>query len=235
MTGIFLNITDKKTSEKALRRSEKKYKTLFEKSHEAIFVIDKKTGQILDANLSALELTGRTRTAIFENHAKKICPQWAALISNSSDDFSSWPNPERIIYTRPNGEQRITRSGLVSLDNDTVVGITRDITEEVAMDERLGQSQKMEAIGTLADGIAHDFNNILSGMLGYSRLVKMNLDNHEKSEKYIGRVILGINRAAELVKQILTFSRQTEYRKLPFAVIHEPMSWRIPSEFTNFS
>ena len=86
---------------------------------------------------------------------------------------------------------------------------------EVAMAEkqqlqiRLNQAQKMEAIGTLAGGIAHDFNNILSVILGYSELVKDNL--REKTDKEnIDQVLKAVNRAVQLVRQILCFSRQSE-------------------------
>jgi signal transduction histidine kinase len=80
-------------------------------------------------------------------------------------------------------------------------------------EKQLRQSQKMEAIGTLAGGIAHDFNNILSGILGYSQLIEMDIENSEKVKKYIVQVIKGSQRAAGLVQQILTFSRQKDQRK----------------------
>ncbi|MCK5100024.1 MAG: response regulator, partial [Desulfobacteraceae bacterium] len=68
-------------------------------------------------------------------------------------------------------------------------------------------------IGTLAGGIAHDFNNILSGMLAYSQLTKMHIKDFNKADSNIDQVIKGIRRAADLVQQILIFSRQTECEK----------------------
>jgi len=95
-------------------------------------------------------------------------------------------------------------------------GIARDITERIlherereAMSKRFAQSQKMEAIGTLAGGIAHDFNNILSGIIGFSELAlepKSNLD--PETRHYISNVLVSGNRAKNLVQQILRFSRQ---------------------------
>jgi len=100
-----------------------------------------------------------------------------------------------------------------------LIGVIRDITElKQAEEERrkletqLQQSQKMEAIGTLAGGIAHDFNNILSAILGYSQLVKNELPDGSPADKDIDIVIQSSIRAAELVKQILTFSRKTEHQ-----------------------
>ncbi len=72
----------------------------------------------------------------------------------------------------------------------------------------LQQAQKLEAIGTLAGGIAHDFNNILSTILGYTEMARSNLPADSQPAKDLEKVIRAGNRAAELVKQILTFSRQ---------------------------
>ncbi|MBU1194452.1 MAG: response regulator [Proteobacteria bacterium] len=101
-----------------------------------------------------------------------------------------------------------------------IIAEGRDITEykktahekkELAV--QLERSRKMEAIGTLAGGIAHDFNNILSGILGYSQLAQMNLDHPSRAKNHMKQIGQGIQRAAELIQQILTFSRQTEYEK----------------------
>ena len=96
----------------------------------------------------------------------------------------------------------------------------RDITElKQGQEERrrlavqLEKSQKMEAIGTLAGGIAHDFNNILSSIFGYSQLAEMTLSTPEKAKKHLSQIVKGAQRASGLIQQILTFSRQTEYKK----------------------
>jgi len=106
-----------------------------------------------------------------------------------------------------------------------LVGIFHDISErKQAEDEKeklkaqLQQSHKMEAIGTLAAGIAHDFNNILSGILGYAQLVEININNPEKAKKHTGQIVKGAQRATELVRQILTSSRQTEPEKYPVKI-----------------
>ncbi len=76
----------------------------------------------------------------------------------------------------------------------------------------------MEAIGTLSGGIAHDFNNILPGIFGYSQLAEMDIDNPEKGKLNLAQVVNGARRASELVQQILTFSRQTEFKKHPLSL-----------------
>ncbi len=81
------------------------------------------------------------------------------------------------------------------------------------LEEQLWQSQKMEAIGTLAGGIAHDFNNILTAIIGYSQLAEMDLKELPETKRKVGEVIKAGNRAKELVQHILTFSRQSEEDK----------------------
>ncbi len=76
----------------------------------------------------------------------------------------------------------------------------------------------MEAIGTLAGGIAHDFNNILSAIIGYTELSKINITEERKISDYLDSVMEAGNRAKELVHQILTYSRQAEMEIKPVSV-----------------
>ncbi len=95
------------------------------------------------------------------------------------------------------------------------MAIKRDVTKEVALQGQLFQSQKMEAIGTLAGGIAHDFNNIIFAMIGYTELALDEQPEDSESHHYLEQVLDAGMRAREMVKQILTFSRQSEpQRKL---------------------
>ena len=92
------------------------------------------------------------------------------------------------------------------------VWISRDISNEVELEKRMAQAQKMEALGTLAGGIAHDFNNILSGIIGYGEIMEMfSLPRDSKARKPLGQMLKAAYRARDLVQQILTFSRQSEH------------------------
>ncbi|MFO7568585.1 MAG: response regulator [Smithellaceae bacterium] len=82
------------------------------------------------------------------------------------------------------------------------------------LEKKLLQAQKMEAIGTLAGGIAHDFNNILSGIIGYAELAAMQADENVRQNS-IAQVLKAAQRATNLVKQILAFSRHVELEKKP--------------------
>ena len=98
------------------------------------------------------------------------------------------------------------------------VTIHRDVTHELRLERELRQSQKMEAIGTLAGGIAHDFNNILTAIIGYTELAQKKTAGDDELTRDLARVQEAGVRAKELVRQILTFSRQGEQERRPVQV-----------------
>ncbi|MDK2972720.1 MAG: hypothetical protein PWP23_2475 [Candidatus Sumerlaeota bacterium] len=93
------------------------------------------------------------------------------------------------------------------------VAVKKDITHMTDVEERLRQSQKMEAIGVLAGGIAHDFNNILQGILGFAELAKTETEPETSLAHYVSEIETAGLRASELVSQILAFSRKSEERR----------------------
>jgi PAS domain S-box-containing protein len=88
------------------------------------------------------------------------------------------------------------------------------------LETQLQQAQKMEAIGTLAGGIAHDFNNILGGIIGYAELARMKVPEGSNVIAYLDKMIKASDRAADLIKQILTLSRQHKQKQRPVQVTH---------------
>jgi PAS domain S-box-containing protein len=98
------------------------------------------------------------------------------------------------------------------------VSVNRDVSHEVTLQSQLRQAQKMEAIGTLAGGIAHDFNNILSAIMGYTELSMMDTAPDSRIRTNLKEIYQASTRAREMVKQILTFSRQSEQERRPIQV-----------------
>ena len=96
--------------------------------------------------------------------------------------------------------------------------LTKEMAERKRAEAELRQAQKMRAIGTLAGGIAHDFNNILTAILGYTQLAQERVKSDATCRSYMDGVFTAGLRARELVRQILTFSRQDEQEKKPIEI-----------------
>ncbi len=140
---------------------------------------------------------------------------WAKL-----NKGSAWSG--RIIMKGSDHNNNTLEALILPVKNDkeeiySYIEIGHNITHELQVENRLRQSQKIEAMGTLAGGIAHDFNNILAGIFGYAQISLMNLDDREKTEENIGEILNAAKRARDLVQQILTFSRRTEIDFEPVA------------------
>jgi PAS domain S-box-containing protein len=156
------------------------------------------------------ELVGKNAEKIWRAYTEKIDPDnlWSSL-----EQGESWKG--RMTNRRKDGSlyESETQISVVCEHNGNVrhfVYINRDVTREVRLEKQLIQAQKMQAIGTLAGGIAHDFNNILSAIMGYTEICMLQAPRDTQIPRRLDRIMLACQRARELVKQILTFSRQTK-------------------------
>lgn len=120
---------------------------------------------------------------------------------------------ERVKRSRDELEERVAeRTAELQNAYDRLI---RETQEREKVEQQLRQAQKMEALGTLAGGIAHDFNNILAAIIGFTELMKDHLPEGSREHRHAQRVIDAGVRGRELVKQMLTYSRQTEQEKKP--------------------
>jgi PAS domain S-box-containing protein len=141
---------------------------------------------------------------------------WSTILSGQT-----WRG--RMTDRRKNGshyEKEIVISPVRDEKGDIInfVSVSRDVTYEVELESQLRQAQKMEAVGTLAGGIAHDFNNILHAILGYNKLAMEDVPRQGETWSCLLEVKQAAERARDLVKQILTFSRQSEQERKPLSL-----------------
>ncbi len=199
--------------------------TAIEQSAESVLITDTE-GFAVYANSALEQETGYTLPEIAD---KKACDliysgqtasqyqdieatiarggTWTGRFTNIKKDGTSYQVEERISPVR-NEEGTITN----------YVSLRRDITGTMQLEQQLRQAQKMEAIGTLAGGIAHDFNNILTGIFGYTELALFSLSATCAARDHLKEALKAAMRAKELVRQILTFSRQREEEHSPLIV-----------------
>jgi len=210
-----------------LLASERRFRALVDQAVDAFFLFNP-DGRIVDVNQRACDTLGYGRGELLGMTVGDIAPAVSAPGSNETPWGSLRPLDavtNESVHRRKDGtdfpvEMRV---GLLEIGGQRfVMGLARDISERREaesekrnLEARLQQAQKMEAIGVLAGGIAHDFNNILSAIIGYAALAQMKLDSDTPAFSDIEQVQKASNRAADLVKQILAFSRQTSKNVMP--------------------
>lgn len=214
--GFAKDITDRWTAEKALANSEKRYRMLFEKAGDAIFILDtseKNLGQIIDANKAAAKMHGYTRDEILKLNIKDLdSPVDEKHLGDRMQRIlnGEWIKTE-IKHIRKDGSEFPVEisAGLLELDNNKyILAFDRDITERNELEKKLRRSEKMEAIGTLAGGVAHDLNNILSGIVSYPELLLMDLPEDSHLTKPIKTIKASGEKAAAIVNDLLTLARR---------------------------
>jgi len=213
-----------------LKESEQRFRVLVDQAVDCFFLHDN-TGRFIDVNQRVCDTLGYTREEMLSMTVEDIDTEavnevykekyWEKMIPNTPITFEGF-------HQRKDGTAFPVevRAGLLELGNQKVImALARDLSERIEavkhqhqLETQLQQAQKMESIGTLAAGIAHDFNNILSPIYGYVQLMQSKVQDSPVLTEYLDEVHMAANRARDLVKQILTFSRQNSEKFSPVEV-----------------
>ncbi len=212
-TKLEADIFERERITKALRHSEARYRSLFERNQAGVFRSTPE-GRFLDCNEAFAELFGYTREELLKLPASVLYPGGKEERDVRVASFLKTRQMKdmEICYLRKDGNPVWVIQNVVAVKDedgsDVSEGTMVDISERRNLEEKLRQSQKMEAIGRLAGGIAHDFNNLLTVIEGYSRMLLDHLQNDREAQGQIKRIEDAAERAASLTQQLLAFSRK---------------------------
>ncbi len=225
LSKLQTEVAEHQRAEEELRRSENRFRDISRSMADWIWEIDENNRYTYVSNsvnkvlgYSAKELIGKTPFDLMsEKERGKIERILNELISKTEPivDLENWN------FSKDGILVCLLTSGVPIVDEDGQTagyrGVNKDITkqkelekERAAMESRLHQAQKMEAIGVLAGGVAHDFNNILFPIIGYSEMLMEDISKDSPFRHDLEGIYKGALRARDLVQQILAFSHQDQ-------------------------
>jgi len=205
--------------------SHKRLATAIDQTVDVIVITDP-GGLIQYVNPAFEQLTGYTKEeAIGVNPSVLQSGQHSSSFYRELWDTISSGNVwhGRFINKTKDGKFFTEEASITPIKDDTgaiinFVAVKHDISRELELEQQLRHAAKMEAMGTLAGGIAHDFNNILGAILGYTRMAMEDITPESQPWQDLKHVITSGNRAADLIKQILLFSRHQKQGFVPVQV-----------------
>ncbi len=217
LLGICRDITDRKRAEEEIRQSEQKLQMHIENTPLAVVEWDLDF-RVVTWNPAAERIFGYTRTEAIGQHGHFIVPPdvrpavdrvWQDLLTTKKGGKRGAANDNvtkdgRLISCEWYNTPLIDDAGRVL----GVASLVQDVSERVGLEERLRQSQKMEAVGRLAGGVAHDFNNLLTVIIGYTQILADGVPSGSRLAESAAQIKSAADRAAGITRQLLAFSRK---------------------------
>jgi len=214
------DVTDKKKVEQLLQESEGRFRSIFEKSGDAIMTLDYPSGKLATANAATLRMFGVKS----EREFVTLDP-WSLSPATQPDGRASINKAQELIekavregtyffewvHKRISGEEFPATVLLSKIDQPgkiVILATVRDVSKQKMLERQFMQAQKMETIGTLAGGVAHDLNNLLTVINGYSEMQVSALPPGDAVRADLEEIFKAGKRAEWLVKQLLVFSRK---------------------------
>lgn len=212
LQAIVRDVTARKRSDDRIRRSEARYRDLFDKASDGIVVVDADSLRILDANPSFADMTGY---ALPELLGRRVVDLYLDVPPGDLDASIG-----QVLGGEVSGRARrlARRDGTTievegrskMLSDGTILELYRDVTEARRQEEERQRLARIETLGVVAGGIAHDFNNFLAAALGYVELGIQHAGDAPRVGDLLGSAVTAIERAQRLTVQLLTFARGGE-------------------------
>lgn len=213
--NIFAKAINRKYLVRSGVQAEQKFRKLFSEIEDVVF-ISTPDGQILEINPAGVKLFGYKSV----NELLKLNIE-QDLYFNPLDrkefrktmGLKGQVKDYELVLRHKDGKKIFVLETATVVRNDkgeviAYQGILRDVTYKRQLEQQLFQAKKMESIGLLAGGVAHDFNNILTAIIGYTELIMMDMDSSHPHYLDLENIIKGVNRAEDLIHQLLAFSRR---------------------------
>ncbi|MFH2057451.1 MAG: ATP-binding protein [Pseudomonadota bacterium] len=222
LTDSFLKMTSRlKRSTNRLQESQRKYRSLFQSGPNPIFVVNKKTFAILDANPNATELFGYTREELIQKNLFDLGDLDHDKIGEPSDEGETMVISSKVKFYKKDGSfvfVNIHASPSEYRDEDVIIVAATDITELVEKDSQLIQASKMTNLEKMSAGIAHEINQPLNAIkMGSEYLCMMKKRNKPVKDEDMNMVLSQISsqvtRASEIVGRLKTFSRKADFSR----------------------
>ena len=213
IVGVAEDITERRRAEEEVRRSEQRYRLLFDSNPQPMWVFDLETLRFLEVNEAAVQHYGYSREEFLSMSIKDIRPpeDIPALVQTLAAPVAGLEKVGAWKHRKKDGSiiaVEITLHQLTFAGRSAELALVNDITERKQLEEQLRQAQKMEAVGRLAGGIAHDFNNLLTVINGYSDLTLKRLPAEDPLRRNVEETKKAGEHAANLTRQLLAFSRK---------------------------
>ncbi len=229
--AVFVDITEFRRAEKALRQAEIRYSSLFDGIPVGLYRTNPE-GKILGINLTGVQMLGYPDRQTFMAISSKELyvrdedrKRWQTMID--ADDVVAgfevrWHRYDgAIIWVRDTAKIVRDDNGRILCYEGSFENITKRKEaeeEKKKLEVRLIHAQKMEAIGTLAGGIAHNFNNLLTGILGNASLMLLDTDHDNPNYKRLNIIEKLVQSGSKLTKQLLGYAREGKYEIMPLSL-----------------
>ena len=214
----FINdITERKEAERTMLESRELHQSIIQTAMDGFWVVDLE-GRLLEVNEAYCRMSGYSEQELLSMHVEDLEAEAGNDVgSHIRQAAASTEDRFETRHKRKDGgrfdveisvQYRVDHGG-------RLVCFLRDVTERKKLETQLLQAQKMEAVGTLAGGIAHDFNNLLQAISGYTQILLLRIPENDPGRASLEAIQKAGDRAADLVKQLLLFSRKAEAESRP--------------------
>ncbi len=212
--GTAEDVSKRKSAEMALMESETKYRTVVETSLVASYIVQ--DGLFRFVNTQFCNISGYSYDEIVDRLGPldMVCQNQRQTTKENLEKRLNGEGPSDTVYelnvVRKDGRLltvKLLGGSFIYRGRPAAFGTLIDVTKEVSLESQLRQSQKMEAIGTLAGGIAHDFNNILTALTGYGTLLDRKMESGDPLHHYVNQILSASQKATRLTQSLLAFAR----------------------------